>query len=52
MTRRRRRLTGDPVPDATPSGLDPLALIEDEHYRRTRPAGAGFHDHDDEDEEE
>jgi putative transposase len=52
MTRRRRRLTGDPAPDATPSGLDPLALIEDEHYRRTRPAGVGLHDHDDEDEEE
>jgi transposase InsO family protein len=51
MTRRRRRLAGDPAPDATPSGLDPLGLIEDEHYRRTRPAGAGPHK-DDEDKED
>jgi putative transposase len=52
MTRQRRRIAGDPAPFVEPSGLDPLALIEDEHYRRTRHAGAGFHDHDDEDEEE
>jgi len=40
MTRRRRRFAGAPAPFAEPSGLDPLALIEDDHYRRTRPAGA------------
>jgi len=48
MTRRRRRFAGDPEPFAEPSGLDPLALIEDEHYRRTRPVGAGPHDDDEE----
>lgn len=48
MTRPRRRITGEPAPFAEPSGLDPLALIEDEHYRRTRPAGAGPEDDDDE----
>jgi putative transposase len=53
MTRKRRRIAGEPAPDATKSGLDPLSLIEDEHYRRSRPAGAGFHhDNDDEDEEQ
>lgn len=36
MDRRRRRIAGDPEPLAKPSGFDPLALIEDEHYRRTR----------------
>jgi hypothetical protein len=51
MTRRRRHIAGEPAPDATPSGLDPLALIEDEHYRRTRPAGAGPDDHEDDEEE-
>lgn len=48
MTRKRRRVAGAPAPFAEPSGLDPLALIEDEHYRRTRPAGAEA----DDDEEE
>jgi putative transposase len=48
MTRTRRRVTGEPAPFAEPSGLDPLALIEDEHYRRTRPAGAGPEDDDEE----
>jgi transposase InsO family protein len=38
--RKRRRLRGDPDPTTEPTGLDPLALIEDEHYRRTRPVGA------------
>ncbi len=51
MTRRRRRIAGDPEPFAEPSGLDPLALIEDEHYRRTRLAGASPHDDDDDKEE-
>ena len=39
-SRRRRRLRGEPAPDVEPSGLDPLALIEAEHYQRVRPAGA------------
>jgi len=52
MTRKRRRIAGDPAPFASPSDLDPLGLIEDEHYRRTRPAGAGFHDNDEDDEEQ
>jgi transposase InsO family protein len=47
MTRRRRRIAGDPEPFAEPSGLDPLALIEDEHYRRARLAGADPHDDED-----
>ena len=36
MHRHRRRIAGDPDPHAEPTGLDPLGLIEDEHYRRTR----------------
>ena len=52
MTRTRRRIAGEPAPLATPSGLDPLALIEAEHYRRTRRAGDGSaHDHEDDEEE-
>jgi len=39
-SRRRRRLRGQAAPDADPSGLDPLALIEAEHYQRVRPVGA------------
>jgi len=39
-SRRRRRLRGDAPPAADPSGLDPLALIEAEHYERVRPVGA------------
>lgn len=38
--RHRRRLHGTAAPDAAASGLDPLALIEQEHYERVRPAGA------------
>lgn len=38
--RRRRRLRGDASPDVEPSGLDPLALIEAEHYERVRPVQA------------
>ena len=48
MTRRRRRFAGDPDPFTEPSGLDPLGLIEDEHYRRARPAGPDPRDHDQE----
>ena len=36
-SRRRRRVRGAPAPDAEPSGLDPLALIEADHYHRVRP---------------
>jgi putative transposase len=39
-SRRRRRLSGEPAPDAEFSGLDPLALIEADHYQRARPVGA------------
>jgi transposase InsO family protein len=46
--RRRRRIQGAADPQSAPTGLDPLALIEDEHYRRTRPVGAA----DDPDDEE
>ena len=48
-TRRRRRLEGEPEPGATPSGLDPLSLIEAEHSRRIRPLGADPQDNDDDD---
>lgn len=37
--RRRRRPRGDPDPASPPSGLDPLALIQHEHYQRTRVPG-------------
>jgi transposase InsO family protein len=37
-SRRRRRRQG-PAPEIEPSGLDPLALIEAEHYDRVRPVG-------------
>jgi transposase InsO family protein len=53
--RRRRRDLGQPEPQAEPSGLDPLALIEREHYDRVRPAGAPASQprrHDDHDQEE
>jgi transposase InsO family protein len=38
-SRRRRRLRGEAAPDVEPSGLDPLALIEAEHYERVRSVG-------------
>jgi len=38
-SRRRRRVKGEPPPMLEPTGLDPLGLIEDEHYRRVRPVG-------------
>ena len=41
--RRRRRQPGTPDPASPPSGLDPLAQIAQEHYRRTRLPG-GNHD--------
>ncbi len=36
-SRRRRHLRGAAAPNAEPSGLDPLALIEADHYHRVRP---------------
>ena len=36
---RRRRDLGQPEPTAPSSGLDPLGLIEAEHYERVRPVG-------------
>jgi len=38
--RARRRAVGAPAPGSKPTGLDPLAQIADEHYRRTRPFAA------------
>ena len=49
MHRHRRRGLGKPEPLVTPTGLDPLALIEDEHYRRTRLLTAAHDDNDDND---
>jgi putative transposase len=49
-SRERRRFAGEPEPGAVPTGLDPLALMEAEHYERIRPRAARFiHDHDDDD---
>jgi hypothetical protein len=36
-SRPRRRPAARPDPGVEPTGLDPLALIAAEHYRRTRP---------------
>jgi transposase InsO family protein len=36
-TRRRRRDLGEPDPAVDPTGIDPLDLIQKEHYERTRP---------------
>lgn len=38
-SRPRRRNLGQPDPRVEPTGLDPLALIEREHYERSRPVG-------------
>ncbi len=49
-TRVRRRDLGEPDPRIEPTGLDPLALIERDHYERTRPIGPPTDfDHDDDD---
>jgi len=42
-TRRRRRDLGEPDPAVEPTGLDPLALIQQEHYERTRPPRRSSH---------
>jgi len=47
LHRQRRRIAGDAEPSATATGLDPLALIEDEHYRRTRVLTTAPDDDDD-----
>ena len=39
-SRRRRRNLGVPEPGVVPTGIDPLAQLEREHYQRTRPVGA------------
>jgi hypothetical protein len=52
MHRRRRRIAGDPEPHAKRSGLDPLGLIEDEHYRRTRIVRDSHPDDDKDNDEE
>jgi transposase InsO family protein len=49
MHRRRRRDLGAPEPLVVPTDLDPLGLIEDEHYRRTRLVAAAHDDDDDDD---
>ena len=51
-SRRRRRLRGEAPPDAEPSGLDPLALIEEEHYQRVRPVDAPTPSSDDDEDKE
>ena len=53
MSRPRRRIAGDPEPHVEKTCIDPLALIEKEHYRRTRPVPntRRVEDIDDEDDE-
>ena len=51
-SRRRRRLRGEAAPEAEPSGLDPLALIEREHYQRVRPVDAPTSPRDDDEDKE
>lgn len=45
--RRRRRPLGTPDPASSPTGIDPLSLIEREHYQRTRLPGGHLHPHTD-----
>jgi transposase InsO family protein len=52
MHRQRRRIAGDAEPHVTATGLDPLALIEDEHYRRTRLITAAADDPDGDDDDD
>ncbi len=49
MHRHRRRDLGAAEPLVVPTGLDPLGLIEDEHYRKTRLLTAAHDDDDDDD---
>jgi transposase InsO family protein len=41
-SRKRLRPKAQPEPDAVATTLDPLQLIQDEHYRRVRPVGAAL----------
>lgn len=47
---RPRRRIRMPVPDLAPSGLDPLGLIEAEHYQHGRPVVPACHDESEDDE--
>ena len=38
LHRARRRVTGEPAPQAEPTGIDPLALLVEEHAQATRLA--------------
>jgi hypothetical protein len=44
MHRARRRVTGEPAPAFTPTGLDPLGQMIDEHARATRLARLAIED--------
>jgi hypothetical protein len=51
-SRERRRFAGEPDPRVEPTGLDPLALMEAEHYERVRPLAArSVRNHDDNDDD-
>jgi len=51
-SRVRRRVRGEPDPRVEPTGLDPLAQMEAEHYERGRAPWDDDEDEDDEDDEE
>jgi hypothetical protein len=51
MKRRRRRVTGEPVPQTEPTGLNPLTLMIEEHAQATRLMHLA-HDEPSEDDEE
>ena len=51
MKRRRRRVRGEPVPQTEPTGLDPLALMIEEHAQATRLMQLAHDDPSDDDEE-
>jgi hypothetical protein len=44
MYRARRRVAGEPAPHIEPTGLDPLALMIDEHAQATRLSHLAFDD--------
>lgn len=46
-SRARRRVRGEPAPHVEPTGLDPLAQMEAEHYERGRAPWDDDDDHDD-----
>ncbi len=51
-TRHRRRNLGQADPSSEPTGIDPLALIEQEHYERTRAPRRLPHNNNNEDDKE